>query len=135
VWVALVAKFTDMGGYLVGRAVGRHKLAPTISPGKTWEGVAGGLVFAAGVAALAARYGAPAHFLPDWLRPGLAALLALPIAAASILSDLAESALKRRAGVKDSGRCIPGIGGALDLVDSLLLPAVTAYYLFGFAAR
>lgn len=126
VWIIAVAKFTDVGGYVVGSALGRAKLAPSISPGKTWVGVIGGLAFAAIIAALGATF-APAY-LPPWLLPAKAAFLALPIAAAAILSDLSESALKRLAGVKDSGRCIPGIGGALDLIDSLLLAAPVAYY-------
>ena len=128
VWVIAVAKFTDVGGYLVGSMIGRHKLAPSISPGKTWEGVAGGLVLAmlvgAGIWKLAPDW------LPHWLTLQRALWLPLPIGIAAILSDLSESAFKRRAGVKDSGRCIPGIGGALDLADSLLLSAPVAYYLF-----
>ena len=132
VWIIAVAKFTDVGGYVVGSALGGAKLAPSISPGKTWAGVLGGLAFAAGIAALGAKY-APAY-LPSWFAPGKAALLALPIAAAAILSDLSESALKRVAQVKDSGNCIPGIGGALDLVDSLLLSAPVAYYVLKFLA-
>jgi phosphatidate cytidylyltransferase len=133
VWTIAVAKFTDVGGYLVGSICGRHKLAPAISPGKTWEGVAGGLALAAGVGGLAA-YLYP-QYLPGWLQPGTAALLALPIAIAAIVSDLSESALKRAAKLKDSGRCIPGIGGALDLMDSFLLAAPVAYYLFAWRAR
>lgn len=128
IWVIAVAKFTDVGGYLVGSMIGRHKLAPTISPGKTWEGVGGGLVLAAAVAYLPVRY-APEYF-EAWLTPIRAVALALPIGVAAIVSDLSESAFKRRAGVKDSGRCIPGIGGALDLADSLLLAGPVAYYLF-----
>jgi phosphatidate cytidylyltransferase len=133
IWVIAAAKFTDVGGYLLGSMIGRHKLAPSISPGKTWEGVAGGLALSAFVAALIAHFAR--DFLPLWLTTIHAAELALPIAAVSIVSDLAESAFKRRAGVKDSGRCIPGIGGALDLADSLLLAGPVAYYLFVLAAR
>jgi phosphatidate cytidylyltransferase len=128
IWVIAVAKFTDVGGYLVGSMIGRHKLAPSISPGKTWEGVVGGLLLSALVAFL------PVHFaqeyFPLWLTPLRAVCLAFPIGIAAIASDLSESAFKRRAGVKDSGRCIPGIGGALDLADSLLLAGPVAYYLF-----
>jgi phosphatidate cytidylyltransferase len=128
VWVVAVAKFTDVGSFVLGSAIGRLKLAPKISPGKTWEGVFGGFVLAAVVGYLGVRF-APTY-LPGWFTPMLGVLLALPLAAAAVLSDLSESALKRCAGVKDSGRCIPGIGGALDLVDSLLLAAPVAYYLF-----
>lgn len=128
IWVIAVAKFTDVGGYLVGRAIGRHKLAPSISPGKTWEGVAGGLAFAM-LAGIAIWKFVP-NSLPDWFSFKLALLLPLPIGIAAIVSDLSESAFKRRAGVKDSGRCVPGIGGALDLADSLLLAGPVAYALY-----
>jgi len=117
IWIA------DTTAYLAGRQWGRHKLAPTISPGKTWEGVAGA---AAGVA----LYYLVLQFLVDDWRPVLdapagafafAALLAL-----SIEGDLFESWLKRQAGVKDSGRLLPGHGGVLDRIDGLTatLPAV-----------
>lgn len=128
IWVIAVAKFTDVGGYLVGSMIGRHKLAPSISPGKTWEGVAGGLLLSALVAFLPVQL-AP-QFFPEWLTPIRAVCLAFPIGIAAITSDLSESAFKRRAGVKDSGNCIPGIGGALDLADSLLLAGPVAFYLF-----
>jgi phosphatidate cytidylyltransferase len=128
IWVVAVAKFTDVGGYLAGSVFGRHKLAPSISPGKTWEGVVGGLMLSALVGGLGAQYAA--QFLPKWFEPSYAAALTVPIAVASIISDLSESVFKRCAGVKDSGNCIPGIGGALDLADSLLLAAPVAYYLF-----
>jgi phosphatidate cytidylyltransferase len=128
VWVIAVAKFTDVGGYLVGSMIGRHKLAPSISQGKTWEGVAGGLVLAMLVGAGIWKFFP--GWLPGWLTLPRAFWLPLPIGIAAIVSDLSESAFKRRAGVKDSGRCIPGIGGALDLADSLLLSAPVAYYLF-----
>jgi len=128
VWVIAVAKFTDVGGYLVGSMIGRHKLAPSISPGKTWEGVGGGLLLAAVVAYLPLRL-AP-QYLPIWLTAARAIGLSLPIGIAAIASDLSESAFKRRAGVKDSGNRIPGIGGALDLADSLLLAGPVAFYLF-----
>jgi phosphatidate cytidylyltransferase len=133
IWIIAVAKFTDVGAFVVGSAIGRTKLAPSISPGKTWEGVFGGLAVAAVVAALGAH--SAANHLPPWLHPQLAALLALPLGVSAIVSDLAESAFKRCAGVKDSGRCIPGIGGALDLIDSLLLTAPVAYYLLQYIAK
>jgi phosphatidate cytidylyltransferase len=128
IWVVAVAKFTDVGGYLVGSLIGRHKLAPSISPGKTWEGVAGGLALAMLIGCGIWKF-AP-DWLPRWFTLSRTLWLPLPIGMAAIASDLSESALKRRAGVKDSGRCIPGIGGALDLADSLLLTAPIAYYLF-----
>ena len=108
----------DTGAYLVGSMIGRHKMIPHVSPGKTWEGLAGG-VLGAVVAAAA---------LSGILKIGLipAALLGLLICAAAVSGDLCESLLKRAAGVKDSGNLIPGHGGVLDRVDSILfvLPAV-----------
>lgn len=113
VWIA------DTAAYFAGRAFGRRKLAPTISPGKTWEGVAGALVATLIYAIICAMPGAPfgeqvrgAAWLPYL---GGAVLLC----AISIVGDLFESALKRRAGAKDSGRLLPGHGGILDRIDSV----------------
>ena len=107
----LIVVAADTGAYFAGRAFGRVKLAPQVSPGKTWEGVIGGLLAAAAVAAL----GAP------WL--GWSALQILPLALAtagmSVVGDLLESKMKRQAGVKDSGQLFPGHGGVLDRIDSL----------------
>ena len=104
----------DTGAYAVGRLFGKHKLAPSISPSKTWEGVLGGV--AAGVAATVA--------VDNWLIPNgfgwaWAALLGAGIGIVSTIGDLAESYLKRKAKVKDSGTIIPGHGGILDRLDSL----------------
>jgi len=112
-WMALVW-LADSGAYFAGRAFGRRRLASAISPGKTWEGVLGG--------ALAALAGAWLGAL--WLGEGVpnffsAAIFAL-IAAFSVVGDLFESVLKRWAGMKDSSRLIPGHGGVLDRLDSLL---------------
>lgn len=101
----------DAGAYFAGRAVGRHKLAPQLSPGKTWEGLIGGLVLAAIAAALASLW-CP---VPIWLLVPLAVVTA----AFSVVGDLVESRLKRVAGAKDSGHLIPGHGGVLDRIDSL----------------
>jgi phosphatidate cytidylyltransferase len=108
----------DTGAYLVGSRLGRHKMIPHISPGKTWEGLAGG-IFGAVVAAVALSGILKMGWLP-------AVLLGLLICAAAVTGDLCESLLKRAAGVKDSGNVIPGHGGVLDRVDSILfvLPAV-----------
>jgi CDP-diglyceride synthetase len=108
----------DIGAYFAGRAWGRRKLAPRLSPGKTVEGLLGGLLAALGVA-VAARVLWPERFpaWPWWI--GLCAVVAL----VSVAGDLYESRLKRRAGVKDSGRLLPGHGGVLDRVDSLLAAA------------
>ena len=114
VWIA------DTAAYFVGRRFGRHKLAPFISPGKSWEGVAGGL------AAVAVYAVALALWAPDSARPGTAAGgavwvgLAIVVAALSVTGDLFESLLKRHAGVKDSGNVLPGHGGVLDRIDALL---------------
>jgi phosphatidate cytidylyltransferase len=116
VWVA------DIGAYFVGRAIGRRKLAPRISPGKSWEGaVGGGLLAVALVAAAAPGLG---HALPavlvGRLGPWLAGVVLVGYVALSIVGDLHESLLKRQAGVKDSGRILPGHGGVLDRVDALI---------------
>jgi phosphatidate cytidylyltransferase len=127
----LVLMGADTGAYYVGRAIGKHKLAPKISPGKTWEGVVGGVV-AALVLATAA------HF---WFFKELPLKWALPLAGVmtvlGILGDLTESALKRGAGAKDAAKILPGHGGALDRLDSLLFNAPLIYYFahFYFSAR
>ena len=118
----LVLMGSDVGAYYVGRAIGRHKLAPKISPGKTWEGVAGGVVAGLALATIA-------HF---WFFRDLPLKWALPLAAVmttlGILGDLTESALKRGAGAKDAAKILPGHGGALDRLDSLLFNAPLLYY-------
>lgn len=127
----LVLMGADTGAYYVGRAIGKHKLAPKVSPGKTWEGVAGGLVAALTLATAA-------HF---WFFKELPLKWALPLAAVmtvlGILGDLTESALKRGAGAKDAAKILPGHGGALDRLDSLLFNAPLIYYFahFYFSAR
>lgn len=127
-WVVAVTKFTDVGGLVFGVPFGRRKIAPNISPAKSLEGCLGGVALSIGVGVgLAALY-TQAGLLEIPL--GKAALYALPLALLSIPSDLVESYLKRRAGVKDSGATIPGIGGALDLVDSLLLVAPVGFLIF-----
>ena len=129
-WVVAVAKCCDMGALLTGLAIGRHKMAPLISPKKTWEGAVGGVLVSAGIGAGIAWY-APAY-LPASLTPLVAALIAVPLAITAIISDLIESILKRRADAKDTGALIPGIGGAFDLTDSLILTAPVAYFIFLF---
>jgi phosphatidate cytidylyltransferase len=135
-WLVAVAKFCDVGALLTGLAFGRHKMAPNISPKKTWEGAFGGLIVSAGIGALLARLGHSGRlggpYFPDDFTPLRAALMAMPIAAAAITSDLVESIIKRRAEVKDTGQLIPGIGGAFDLSDSLILAAPIGYFLFYF---
>lgn len=121
IWILAAAKFSDVGAYVIGCAFGRHKLAESISPKKTWEGAVGGLVSSAAVsAAIACGF---ADILPAQFTPPVAAVAGTAIGAIAIVSDLLESVFKRVAGVKDSGAMIPGIGGALDLADSILLSA------------
>ena len=113
VWAA------DTGAYFAGRRWGRRRLAPGVSPGKSWEGVAGGLAAAGALAILEA----PLLGLPTggWL------LVASGAAGCSVVGDLLESALKRWAGAKDSGRLLPGHGGVLDRIDGLLAAVPAAY--------
>ncbi len=117
VWVA------DIGAYAAGRAFGKHKLAPSISPGKSWEGAIGGwvavLLLTALCAWLAPAISFPGVVLHKWGWLGLVAVMTL-LAAASVVGDLFESMLKRRAGVKDSSNLLPGHGGVLDRIDALI---------------
>ncbi len=129
VWLVAVAKFCDTGALLTGLAAGRRRMAPTISPKKTWEGAFGGVAAAALVGALVAWLGRAE--LPPLFTPLRAAVLAVPIAIVAIVSDLVESVVKRQASVKDSGGAIPGIGGILDMIDSVLLVAPVGYFLLG----
>jgi len=122
--------FADIAAYFVGRACGRHKLAPDVSPGKTWEGAAGGVLAAVVWIVLSAQwqgsFGAELAQRYSWMG---AALLAALLAALSIVGDLYESLLKRRAGVKDSSGLLPGHGGVLDRIDALLPVAPAAWCL------
>ena len=120
VYLIFVTKISDVGAYLVGSAVGRHPLIPRISPHKTVEGFVGGLV--------------ASWLVAVWVRPLLggatwahAAVLGLVLGVLAQAGDLAESLLKRDCQAKDSGRVIPGVGGALDLMDSLLF-TLPVYY-------
>lgn len=124
-WVLAVTKFTDMGAYLTGSAIGRHKMIPHISPAKTWEGFAGALVFAqlAGCGLF--------YFFPGALAVlggyGHVVVLGVLLALLAVVGDLAESVVKRALNAKDSGRFLPGIGGALDLIDSVCFTAPAMY--------
>jgi phosphatidate cytidylyltransferase len=119
-----VPKCGDIGAYFTGRFLGRHRMAPVLSPKKTWEGAAGGL--AAGVAATIGinRIGSAPQPLPT-----LAAEVGfgLSVAAAGMLGDLAESLLKRDCGQKDASQVVPGFGGVLDVVDAIVFAAPVAY--------
>ena len=116
VMLLLLTVAADVGAYFAGRAFGKHKLAPLVSPGKTWEGVVGGMVLAAVVALIESHW---LSSVPVALYIGVALL----IVALSIVGDLSESLFKRQAGVKDSGSLFPGHGGVLDRVDSLTAAA------------
>jgi len=131
-WVVAVSKFCDVGALLTGLAFGRHKMAPSISPKKTWEGAVGGVLVSSGIGAAIAFFAS--SYLPEDMTPLVAALVAAPLAIITIVSDLIESAVKRRADTKDTGALIPGIGGAFDLTDSLILTAPVAYFIFLFLA-
>lgn len=123
VLILLCVKATDVGAFFTGRALGRHKLIPWLSPGKTWEGLAGGLAFAGLVGAICAAW----IIGLDWYKGILFGIL---IGGVGQAGDLLESMMKRDAEVKDSGRSIPGFGGILDVIDSPLLAAPFAYLLF-----
>ena len=127
IWLVVVTKFADMGAYIVGSLIGKHKMIPHISPGKTWQGFFGALFFSllagCGLFALLAE---PLSILGSWAWViGLSLLLSL----LAIVGDLAESVLKRSIGVKDSGQTLPGIGGALDLIDSICFTAPVLYFI------
>lgn len=123
----ITVKFGDIGAYAVGRTLGRNRAVPQLSPGKTVEGFIGGLAFSVGGAFLACR------FLPVWLHLSVepfswwqAIFFGLLVGTAGILGDLAESLIKRVAKQKDSSAWLPGFGGILDLMDSLLFAGPVA---------
>jgi len=118
----LVLMGSDTGAYFAGRAFGKHKLAPKISPGKTVEGLIGGIVAAAAFAALSTFW-----FFPE-LPYQFSVPLAMVMAVVGVLGDLAESAMKRGSDTKDAASILPGHGGLLDRLDSLLLNAPILYF-------
>lgn len=124
-YLITVTKFSDMGAYVIGSIIGKHPLIPHVSPNKTWEGFFGALVFAT-----AGSFGL-SWLLGDRL-PGMtwyhAVVLGLMLGFVAIIGDLAESIIKRSTGVKDSGKFLPGIGGALDLIDSLLFTGPLLFF-------
>jgi len=133
-WLILMmiasAKFTDMGAYVTGSLIGKHKMAPHISPAKTWEGFAGALVFAQIAAWGIWKLGGPTL---SWITPLHVAILGGLMALSAVAGDLAESILKRSLGIKDSGALMPGIGGILDLIDSLCFAAPVMYFYLVFS--
>jgi phosphatidate cytidylyltransferase len=120
----LITKFSDAGAYAVGSLIGKHKMIPRISPGKTWEGFAGAVIVSGGASVLFVHFAAdkmPAMHTSD------AVILGAALSVTAVIGDLIESLFKRETGVKDSGRLFPGIGGMLDLLDSLLFNAPIMY--------
>lgn len=125
-WLLAVTKFTDMGAYITGSMIGRHKMIAHVSPGKTWEGFGGALLFAqlaaCGLYALFPEY---LYFLKSW---GHVIFLGVLLSVLAVIGDLAESVLKRSISAKDSGSMLPGIGGSLDLIDSICFTAPALYF-------
>jgi phosphatidate cytidylyltransferase len=120
----LVTKFSDTGAYAVGSLIGRHKMIPRVSPGKTWEGF-GGAVVVSTAASLTFTHLFKEHMAGmNWKH---AIVLGIILSTTAVVGDLIESVFKREAGVKDSGGWFPGIGGILDLLDSLLFNAPIMY--------
>ncbi|MGL4176746.1 MAG: phosphatidate cytidylyltransferase [Dermatophilaceae bacterium] len=116
----VVAVFSDIGGYAVGASIGRHPMAPSLSPKKSWEGFAGSVAACAGVGAVAV----PQLLGGPWWA---GVLLGVVTAAAATVGDLVESSIKRDLGIKDMGTLLPGHGGLMDRIDSLLVVAPLAY--------
>ena len=131
-YLILVTKTTDMGAYVVGTLIGKHKMIPRVSPGKTWEGFAGAVVITILMSATIVLV-AGEHLAPLTLVDAL--IIGLILALFSVMGDLAASALKRCLGAKDSGHSLPGIGGILDLIDSLLFTAPILYLYLLFALK
>lgn len=122
----LTAKSMDIGGYLVGKACGKHKIFPAVSPKKSWEGFLGGIILTIGTAfALIYAFPSLARLFPHW---SLIVLYAVLMGILSIWGDFSESLIKRRCQVKDSYNLIPEFGGILDLMDSLIFTAPFSYY-------
>ncbi|MFO0947127.1 MAG: phosphatidate cytidylyltransferase [Planctomycetota bacterium] len=130
--MVFTAKFCDIGAYFTGRFLGRHKLSPTLSPGKTWEGSCGGLLTAVAIAWCGARLGewmVGEPILPD----GRVLLFGVVIGLTAQIGDLMESLIKRDCQRKDASSAIPGFGGVLDVVDSILFCGPVAYLFFSLA--
>jgi phosphatidate cytidylyltransferase len=120
----LVTKFSDTGAYAVGSLIGKHKMIPRISPGKTWEGFGGAIVVSTLASVLFAHFFKDKLFGMNWMH---AVIIGVILSVSAVVGDLIESLFKREAGVKDSGNFFPGIGGILDLLDSLLFNAPLMY--------
>ncbi|EMI43841.1 phosphatidate cytidylyltransferase [Rhodopirellula sp. SWK7] len=130
-----ITKSTDAGAYFTGKSIGRRKLIPRLSPGKTWEGSIGGVVVATLVAAACIAFLFPAISGPDSAPPlGLALVLGPLLAICGMVGDLAESLVKRACGAKDSGNLLPGLGGVWDVTDSLIFASLPAFLCFAAVA-
>jgi len=123
-YFVLVTKFSDCGAYAVGSLFGKHKMIPRISPGKTWEGFAGAIVVATAASVVFAAC-AGGHLAGMTLAHSI--ILGVILSLGAVVGDLIESLFKREAGLKDSAHLFPGIGGILDLLDSLLFNAPLMY--------
>ena len=125
-YLVLVVKITDVGACFTGRFLGKHKAFPRLSPKKTWEGVAGGVVAAviSSIVFVAIVDGSFGSITIGWVH---AVILGLLLSSVGIVGDLFESLLKRASGVKDSGNAVPGMGGVLDVLDSLLFGTPVLY--------
>jgi phosphatidate cytidylyltransferase len=125
----VVVKVADAGAFFTGKLLGRHKLTPVLSPGKTVEGAIGGILAACGAAWLLFRFAGPAMIGAGYVEPPLWRSLAygLILAVAGMIGDLAESMLKRDAARKDSSTWLPGLGGVLDIIDAVLVAAPVSY--------
>jgi len=117
-WLLALIWLADSGAYFVGRRFGKHKLLPAVSPGKSWEGLVGGMLIA-----LLPVLGYGLYLQLSLASLGISLLIAVLVVLVSILGDLTESLFKREAGVKDSGKLLPGHGGVLDRIDSLTAAA------------
>lgn len=127
----LTVKATDIGAYFTGLALGRTKLIPWLSPGKTREGFIGGLIAGAGVGALFAAWSSGCACVSEPVEPWRGALAGAAFGLLGPIGDLTESLLKREARLKDSGSLLPGMGGVFDVADSLLFTAPVAWFLLG----
>jgi phosphatidate cytidylyltransferase len=129
--VILVTKASDTGAYFTGRALGRHKLIPRLSPGKTWEGAIGGVLTSTIVTVVCLNWLFPLVTGGSLTHPWFAPLIIGPVlAVAGMLGDLAESLVKRDCSAKDSGDWLPGLGGVWDVTDSLIAASMPGFLCF-----
>ena len=123
-YFVVITKFSDTGAYAVGSLIGKHKMIPRISPGKTWEGFVGAILVSTGASLLLVHFVGDKMFGMNRIH---AVILGVTLSVCAVVGDLIESLFKREAGAKDSGNFFPGIGGILDLLDSLLFNAPIMY--------